>query len=57
MTWNKKKPCNIPSTALGHVTGLGCPGSFNVESRRKKLMKEICREAMGVRLPGIPVET
>lgn len=57
MTWSKKKPCNIPSTDLGHVTGLGCPGSFSPEPRRKKLMKEICREAMGVRLPGIPVET
>lgn len=27
------------------------PGSFNAESRRKKLMKEICREAMGVKPP------
>lgn len=32
------------------------PGSFNAESRRKKLMKEICREAIGVRLPGISEE-
>lgn len=37
--------------------GLGCPGSFNAEPRRKKLMKEICREAMVGRLPGIPAET
>lgn len=56
MTWSKKKPCNIPSTTLGHVTGLGWPSSLNAEPRRKKLMKEICREAMGVRLLGIPVE-
>lgn len=27
------------------------PGSFNAESRRKKLMKEICKEAMGVKPP------
>lgn len=33
------------------------PGSFNAELRRKKLMKEICREAIGVSLPGISAET
>lgn len=37
-----------------HQTRL--PGSFNAESRRKKLMKEICREAIEVSRPGISAE-
>lgn len=41
--------------ALQHLqpSGLGCPGSFNTEMRRKKLMKEICREEKGVNLAGM----
>lgn len=50
------KPCNTSTAALGHTTGLGCPSSFNAESRKKKLMKEIFREAIRVSLPGSAVE-
>lgn len=43
--------------ALQHLqpSGLGCPGSFNTEMRRKKLMKEICREETGVNLAWMSV--
>lgn len=53
----KQKRSLATSPAQPSATGLGCPGSFNAGSRRKKLMKEICREAIGVRLPGISAET
>lgn len=43
--------------ALQHLqpSGLGCPGSFTPEMRRKKLMKEICREETGVNLSWMSV--